>query len=104
MPHPPNTQVVQSREADLCGADRTAPDLDPTLSGMQRVAAKNMAPRFLGLPLRMAMSVRWPELKRTGAEERLGHFCGTPPNLAEAVILLGTGGQPQRNMDPPIPS
>src|SRR5690348_15689219 len=35
---------------------------------MQRVAAKNIAPRFLGLPLRMAMSVKWPALKPTGAE------------------------------------
>ena len=32
--------------------------MDPTLSGVQSVAAKTMAPRFLGLRLRMAMSVR----------------------------------------------
>jgi hypothetical protein len=65
-----------------------------------------MAPRFLGLPLRMAMSVRWPGLKRTGAEERLGHFCGTPPNLADAVILLGTGGHKVGLLEhgSPIPS
>ena len=51
----PYNRVVQSRT--LC-ADRIGPRLDPALSGVQRVAAKNIAPRFLGLHLRMAMSIR----------------------------------------------
>ena len=42
---------------DPC-ADLAGRDLDPSLPGMQRVASKNRASRPLGLPVRMAMSMR----------------------------------------------
>jgi hypothetical protein len=65
---------------------------------MQRVAAKNIAHRFLGLPLWMAMSVRWPALKPTEAEgstmdlalftrNRLKRLRLGPRNLARATSM-----------------
>ncbi len=49
---------LHSSHAIAYSDDHSRPHLDPALSGVQKVAAKNLAFGFLDLRLRMAMSVR----------------------------------------------
>jgi hypothetical protein len=53
-----------SNRAIACSDDHSGPHLDPALSGVQKVAAKNLAVGFLDLRLRLAMSVgtAWTEI------------------------------------------